>query len=99
MIPGLGSTRLTEQEVASAATITVKADLIRITGTTQIDNILGPPTLVGRDANLIFMYTTGAGVVVSAAGNVAVSQTLATNRLYAYVWSYLANKWLPHAIN
>ena len=98
MIPGYGSTRLAETVVASAASITVKSDLVRITGTTQIDNILGPPTLMGRDAALIFVYTPDAGVTISAAGNVAVSQALVTNRLYAYVWSYLANKWIPHAV-
>lgn len=97
MIPGYGSSRMKEESVASAATITVKADLIRITGTTQIDNILSP-VLMGRDGALIFVYTNGAGVTISAAGNVAVSQALVTNRLYAYAFSFLAGKWIPHGV-
>lgn len=97
MIPGYGSSRLKEESVASAATITVKADLIRITGTTQIDNIFTPLN-VGRDAYLIFVYTNGAGVTISAAGNVAVAQALVTNRLYVYVFSTLAGKWIPHGV-
>lgn len=98
MIPGYGSTRLREEIIASAATITVKCDLVRLTGTTQVDNILSPISM-GRDAIMIAIYTPDAGVVLSAAGNIAVSQTLATNRLYFYVFSVLAAKWIPHAIN
>jgi hypothetical protein len=97
MIPGYGSSRLKEESVASAATILVKADLVRITGTTQIDNIFSPMN-VGRDGLLIFVYTNGAGVTISAAGNVAVAQALVTNRLYAYAFSNLANKWIPHGV-
>jgi hypothetical protein len=97
MIPGYGSSRLKEESVASAATITVKADLVRITGTTQVDTILSPIN-VGRDGFLIFVYTNGAGVILSAAGNIAVTQTLVTNRLYAYAFSSLAAKWIPHGV-
>ena len=98
MIPGYGPSKAREDVVASAASITVKSDLTRLTGTTQVDNIFCP-TLVGRDSVLIFIYTPDAGVTISAAGNVAVSQNLATNRLYAYMFSFIANKWIPHAIN
>lgn len=97
MIPGYGSSRMREESVASAASITVKADLVRITGTTQIDNIFSP-MLMGRDGLLIFVYTNGAGVTISAAGNVAVAQALVTNRLYAYAFSHLAAKWIPHGV-
>ena len=98
MIPGYGPSRLREESVASAATILVKADLIRLTGTTNVDNIFTPVNM-GRDGVLIFLYTNGAGLTVTAAGNVAVSQALTTNRLYAYTFSNLAGKWIPHAIN
>lgn len=97
MIPGFGTSRLKEESVASAATIQVKSDLIRITGTTQVDNILSP-FLNGAGGLLIFVYTNGAGVTLSAAGNIAVSQALVTNRLYAYAWSDLAQKWIPHGV-
>lgn len=86
-----------EEEIASAASITVRADLVRITGVVQIDNIFSPANM-GRDGLLIFLYTSGAGVVVSAAGNVAVAQTLVTNRLYAYAFSSIAAKWIPHGV-
>jgi hypothetical protein len=97
MIPGYGSTRMKEEVVASATTITIKGDLIRLTGTTAVATILSPMN-VGRDGFLIFIYTPDAGVTINAAGNVAVSQALVTNRLYAYAFSVLAGKWIPHAV-
>ncbi|SRR5258706_8537618 len=97
MIPGYGSSRLKEEIVASAATILVKADLVRLTGTTQVDNMFSPINM-GRDGLLIFIYTPDAGVTISAAGNIAVSQALVTNRLYAYAFSNIAGKWIPHGV-
>lgn len=97
MIPGYGSSKLREEVVASAATIIVKSDLVRITGTTQIDNIQSPAN-AGIGGLLIFLYTPDAGVTVSAAGNVLVSQALVTNRLYAYAFSNIAAKWIPHGV-
>lgn len=97
MIPGYGSSRLKEEVIASAATIVIKSDLVRLTGTTQVDNMFSPVTM-GRDGVLVFIYTPDAGVTISAAGNVAVSQALVTNRLYAYAFSTIAGKWIPHGV-
>jgi hypothetical protein len=97
MIPGYGSSRLKEEIVASAATIQLKADLIRLTGVTNVDNIFHP-LQAGRNGLLIFVYTPDAGVTITAAGNVAVAQALVTNRLYAYCWSPQAAKWIPHGV-
>lgn len=97
MIPGYGSSRLKEEIVASAATILLKGDLIRLTGTTQVDNMFSPVNM-GRDGMLVFIYTPDAGVTISAAGNVAVSQALVTNRLYVYAFSNNAGKWIPHGV-
>lgn len=97
MIPGYGSSRLREEVVASAASIIIKGDLIRLTGTTQVDNMFSPIN-VGRDGLLVFIYTPDAGVTISAGGNVAVAQALVTNRLYAYAFSNNAAKWIPHGV-
>ena len=97
MIPGYGPSRLREEVVASAASIVLKGDLVRLTGTTQVDN-MSTPVHMGRDGVLVFIYTPDAGVTISAAGNVAVSQALVTNRLYAYAFSSVANKWIPHGV-
>lgn len=97
MIPGYGPSKLREEVVASAAAITVKGDLIRLTGNTQVDNIYCP-LLLGRGGALFFIYASDGAVTLSNAGNIAVSQSLAQNRLYAYVWSSLAGKWIPHGV-
>ncbi len=97
MIPGYGASRLREETVASAATIEVNADLVSLTGTTTVDTI-NSKLFVGRGGLLVFIYTPDAGVTISAAGNVAVSQALVTNRLYAYTYSTTAGKWIPHAV-
>jgi hypothetical protein len=97
MIPGYGPSRVREEIVASAATITLKGDVIRLTGTTQVDNMFTPVN-VGVGGVLVFIYTPDAGVTISAAGNVAVSQALVTNRLYSYVFSNIAAKWIPQGV-
>jgi hypothetical protein len=97
MIPGYGMSRLREEVVASAATITVKADLVRLTGSTQVDTILFPLN-VGRDGAIFFIYASDGAVTLSAAGNIAVSQSIAQNRLYTYAWSTIAGKWIPHGV-
>lgn len=97
MIPGYGSSRLKEEVVASAATIILKGDLIRLTGVTNVDT-MSSPVLMGRDGCLVFIYTPDAGVTITAAGNVAVAQALVTNRLYAYAFSHIAGKWIPQGV-
>ena len=97
MIPGYGPSRLREEVVASAATIILKGDLIRLTGSTQVDNMFTPVNM-GRDGVLVFIYASDGAVTISAAGNVAVSQSLAQNRLYAYAFSNVAAKWIPHGV-
>lgn len=94
MIPGLQS-KISESNVASAATITVKTDLVRLTGATQIDTILSP--LQGSSMAIYLVSVTGA-LVLSAAGNILVGQTLAVNRLYLAVWSKSIGKWYIHGV-
>ena len=97
MIPGYGSSRVKEENVASATTITVKADLVRITGSTQIETI-NSPVNVGRDGLLVFLVAVDGTVVLGTAGNIIVGQSLAVNRLYALVFSTVANKWYIHGV-
>lgn len=97
MIPGYGPSRLREEVVASAATILIKGDLIRLTGSTQVDNMFTPMNM-GIGGVLVFIYASDGAVTLSAAGNIAVSQSLAQNRLYTYAWSSVAQKWIPHGV-
>lgn len=97
MIPGRQS-KTTEEVVASATTINVKADLVRITGSTQIETILSPLLLSGQGGVVIFVVAVDGAVVVGTSGNVLVGQTLAQNRLYAFVYSNVVDKWYIHGV-
>jgi len=97
MIPGTGHSRISEEVVASATTITVKKDLIRVSGATQIDTILSP-LLMGRDGVVIMMTPTAGNIVLGAGGNIAVGATLIQNRLYVLAYSTVAGKWYIHGV-
>lgn len=79
MIPGRVA-RLSEETQASAATIgPVKSDIVKVTGTTQIDTIT--PTFGGRVwGQQIILIPTDGNVILSAAGNINVGITAAQNR-------------------
>lgn len=94
MIPGLQS-KLSESNVASAATIVVKSDFARITGSTQIDTILTP--LQGSPV-IIHVAAVDGAVVISTSGNVLVGVTLTQNRVYTLIWSKLMGKWYIHSV-
>lgn len=89
MIPGVQS-KVSSSVVASAATIFVKTDIVKITGNTQIDTILSP--LMGSPMMVVLIPVDGA-VVLSAAGNVLVGITMAQNRAVWLVWDKVVGKW------
>lgn len=91
--PGKG----TEVTVASATVIEVNADLVRITGSTQVETILSKLAL-NRGILAFFAVAVDGAVVVGTSGNVLVGQTLAQNRLYLFVWSATAAKWYVHGV-
>lgn len=97
MFPGLQS-KTSEDIVASATTIIAKADLIRITGSTQIETILSPLLLSGRGGVVLFAVAVDGAVVLGTSGNILVGQTLAVNRLYMLVYSNIVDKWYVHAV-
>lgn len=94
MIPGITS-KLSEEVLASATTLTPKADLVRLTGTTAIATIV--PPYAGFSGILFIVPTTG-DVATTTAGNIQVVQTMVQNQLTVLVYSKLANKWFPHAL-
>ena len=96
MIPGTQS-KSSEETVASADTINVKADLIKITGSTQVETILSP-LLLNRGGAVIFLVATDGAVVLGTSGNILVGQSLAQNRLYMLVYSATADKWYIHGV-
>ena len=92
MIPGNGSTRLSEVTAASAATVgPVKADVLKLTGTTQVDTIL-PGLGKGFNQHLILIPVSGS-IILSTAGNILVGITAVINRSVYLYYSKLTDKW------
>jgi hypothetical protein len=91
MIPGSVS-KLTESTVASAATITVKTDIVNVSGTTQVNTII--PGLGTAQSQFLILNPLGATLVLGTSGNIAVGLTAVINRPVFMVWSKAAQKWL-----
>lgn len=97
MIPGFQS-KTTESTVASATSITVKSDLVRLTGSTQVDTILSPLLLSGQGGVVIFLVAVDGAITLGTGGNILVGQSLAQNRLYMLVYSNTVDKWYIHGV-
>jgi len=89
MIPGVQS-KLSESVVASATTINVRTDVVRVTGSTQIETILSP--LMGSGMMVILIPVDGA-VTLGTSGNILVGIAMAQNRAVWLVWNKTAAKW------
>jgi hypothetical protein len=90
MIPGSVSKR-SETTVASAATIRATADVVKVTGSTTVNNIipgLGP----GQSQFLILIPTDGA-VTLGTSGNINVGIAMAQNRAVFLVFLRSTAKW------
>lgn len=98
MIPGF-TTKLSEETLASAATIAPRKDLVRVTGSTQIDNILGQ--FGGGFSGILFLVPVDGNVVVSTTGNVigGGSITMLQNKITILVFSKSVGKWYTHALS
>jgi hypothetical protein len=90
MIPGSVS-KLSEATVASAATITAKADIVNVTGSTQINTII--PGLGTAVSQFLVLIPTAGAVTLGTSGNILVGIAMAQNRAVFLVWSKAAQKW------
>lgn len=97
MFPGSQS-KITEENVASATTITVKSDLIRLTGSTQVETILSPLLLSVKGGVVIMVVAVDGAVVLGTSGNILVGVTLTQNRLYVLAYSNIVDKWYIHSV-
>ena len=102
MIPGI-TTKLSEQAVQSAATISVKADLVYLLGTAAVTTII--PNYGGGHAGLLLLIAASGPVVLNPytpavpgvspqVGNILLGLTIATNRVVALVWSKRFQLWV-----
>lgn len=95
MYPGAFS-KLSESTLASAATLTPKTELVRVTGTAAIVNITVPPT----SGFSTILYLVAIGVFTwTAAGNIAVAGTATTaNSMIIMTFSKATGKWYPSRV-
>jgi hypothetical protein len=91
MIPGSVS-KLSEVTVASAATITAKADIVNVTGSTQVNTI--NPGLGTAVSQFLVLNAVSGALTLGTSGNIAVGLAMAQNRPVFLVWSKSAQKWL-----
>jgi hypothetical protein len=96
MFPGL-TTKLSEEVLASAATINPTKDLVRLTGTTSIATII--PHFGGGFSGILILVPTAGAVATLTTGNIAVAVTMADLRATVLVYSKVADKWYPGAIS
>lgn len=85
--------RLDCETIASAATISPKSDVVVLTGTTSIANII-PPNTGGISGCRLILVTTGAGISLLATGNIAVAFSLVTNVHKSLVFVPKIGKWV-----
>lgn len=96
MIPGLTS-RISEGNLVAATTITPKADLNFVAGTTAIATIR--PPFEGFSGILFLVATDVAGVATLTTGNIALAVSLTTSKVTAFVYSKKNALWYPGAIS
>ena len=89
MFPGTTS-KISESVVASAATIQAKSDLVRVTGSTQVNTIV---PAFGGFSGVIWLVPTDGTLVLGTSGNILIGITAAQNRAVCLVFSKLAAKW------
>lgn len=89
MFPGY-TTKLSEKQIASAATIVADADVLFVTGATQIDNIT-PKT--GGFSQIIWLIPVDGAITLGNGGNIQVGDVIAQNRATFLIFSKLKGFW------
>jgi hypothetical protein len=92
MFPGL-TTKVSEEKVASAATVSPKTDVLLVTGTTAIATII--PAFGGGFSGVLFIVPVDGTVGLLTTGNVAVAVTMPQNKVSTLIYSKMNEKWYP----
>lgn len=96
MFPGL-TTKCSEEILASAASISPKADIVRLTGTTTIATIV--PTFGGGFGGVLFIVPTGGNVQTTTTGNIMNAVTMVDEQVCVLVYIKSEAKWHAGAIS
>lgn len=92
MFPGSVS-KLSQKSYASAATIQGDADVIVLSGNTQIETI--KPYTSGVGSQLIWLIPTASAINLGVAGNIAAAETCPQNKATCLVYVQSTSKWYP----
>jgi len=95
MIPGT-TTKLSESVLASAATISPKTDVVYLSGTVSVSNIV--PSFGGGFSGTVFIVCTDGAVSFATSGNIAKAVTSVQNQALQFIYSKRLNKWYPGAL-
>jgi hypothetical protein len=90
MIPGVTS-KVSESTVASASTISAKTDVVKLTGTVQVDTIV--PNFGGGFGGILVLIPISGSVILSTAGNILLGATITINRATILIYSKITGKW------
>ena len=91
MIPGSVS-KMTEATLASNATINPKTDIVKLTGTTTINQI--NPALGAAQSQFLVLVPVDGAITLGTAGNIAVGLALVQNRAVFMVYVRSIGKWI-----
>jgi len=91
MIPGAIS-KTSNEVVASASSIVVKSDVVKVTGSTTINTITSP-LMLDRGGILLILIPVDGAVTLGTSGNILVGITAAQNRAVFLVWDAVVGKW------
>lgn len=94
MIPGL-TTRVSEEAISLATSISPKADLVRVTSTT-VTTVVATivPPFAGFGGVIFLANQSGAAITSTTAGNMLAALNLPNNQLVTLVFSKVLGKWI-----
>jgi hypothetical protein len=91
MIPG-STSKMSESTLASAASISPKTDIVKVTGSTQINTIV--PAFGGGFSGLCVLIPVDSAITLGTSGNINVGLAAAQNRAVWLVFVRSLGKWI-----
>ena len=85
--------KLTSSVVASAATIVAKSDIVKVTGSTQINTISSPLFLSEQGGLGLILIPVDGAITLGTSGNILVGITAAQNRAVWLAYDNTLAKW------
>ena len=99
MIPGLTS-KVSEEDIALATTISPKTDVVHVTDTTSttVLTTIRPP-YAGFSGILIVINESGDNITTVTTGNIQAARTIPVNMPILFIYSKTNDIWFPGAIS